>query len=322
MKPEEVKAQLLTEEKELAKKLRLRGEKLRIVILQQSCIVLLVLSLVLLLYFILSNVDQAWSGPAAISVLVSIVFFVSAMVLLKQVSAQAQAATEEIAAVSENQLQTLLDTLDVAARRSVKAFAGSHALAAEAAGLLKRARQDKNDERIVFISIGAPSLAQAPKNSDTPADSRLAKSHDDYAAEQALVTKNRLRMERYINLINQDAYAGRGPDFRKRYMGWITRQIQLLNDNPEYWLLDCQRAPRWGATTSWLFIGCTALQIMGDGVSGTLITGDEEVANIRVTTLDYMQSGQNRPERVTAEALADYRKHLLATRPTEASNAA
>lgn len=311
------------EESALDRELHARDTKIRRRAVDTAGIVLLVLVSIGGPYILLTHIDKAWAGPLGFAVLITVLFYIGGLVSIRACAQRAERSIDRLESITEEHLGEIKDTVTARIRPRVEPLSNTEDLAEEGARYVREVRRDETYRKNGIVYVGSlglgsrTSLASAEGHGTSGEDNACA----DYIAEQTLLTKDRIRQERHICLIEPDAFSKRGSRFRHSYLSWTTRQVQLLQDNPEYYLFNRPRAPRWGASTSWMFAGPAGLQIVGDGVAGTLILGDTVVNNVKAAILNYLEDGKS-PVRYSSEQLEEYRQELIAAQVADGREAA
>ena len=313
------------DEEALEKKLQHREAEFRRQGVKTAAIVLLVIAIVGGSYLVVSRLEESWVGPLGAVVAFAAIFFTCCTRIVIESARRAQHSIRKLENVSQEHLGEIKEIIDSRFRPRVEPLNSTKELAAESARWLRAVRKDdENVSGVKIVYIG--SLGLGSRDGSAPIESSGApgerNAFTDYVAEQTLLTKDKIRQERHICLIEPKAFAKRGSAFQSSYLAWTTHQVQLLQDNSEYWLFHRPRAPRWGASTSWMFAGPAVLQIVGDGVAGTLILGDAVVNNVKDAIFRYLDDGHNAPIRYTSQDLEQYRKELIDAARSDGKRAA
>jgi len=178
-------------------------------------------------------------------------------------------AKEEIRDILEKDLRPRIIHLD-SADKVLKA----------ASDVLLEAVHETQEHRFV-VFIGAASLSTLKFPATTSTDEDTMSPVEEYNTRLMNLEGARVPVKRYVSLVKPADFKKRKPDTRRDYLRWFEKQIGLLKDNPKYTLIDCYRAQPWGGSRSSIITHKSFLDIVGEGDSGFLITGEEVARTLK-----------------------------------------
>lgn len=144
-----------------------------------------------------------------------------------------------------------------------------------ASDMLNTTLKEPSDPNKFVVYIGSGDLLRDPPPSDeenSPAT--------DYESALARIRNDGVPITRYISLLDKGDYQRRIPKTQAAYRSWLTKQIALLEGNPHYSFYDSPRAPKWGSSRSSMITQRALLDVVGNGLSGVLIRGDQVAEEI------------------------------------------
>ena len=143
-------------------------------------------------------------------------------------------------------------------------------------------KQDPDDRLVVFM--GAASLGTRKKDEPKDLDDDKSDSIEEYNLKLTQMQNAGVTIRRYVSLIKPtDSPPARRATTQYEYVDWLNKQIEILESNPKYILIDCHRAQPWGGSRSSIVTNKALLDLVGDGESGFLIKGERicELLNAR-----------------------------------------
>jgi len=89
------------------------------------------------------------------------------------------------------------------------------------------------------------------------------------------VKSSDVEITRYVRMFELPSFGRRTSPIRKKYISWIEKQIEAINDNPNYKIIHARRAPRFLSLTSSIIAPGNFISLLGDGKNGFRVVGDE-----------------------------------------------
>lgn len=114
---------------------------------------------------------------------------------------------------------------------------------------------------------------------------------DRYANAIRLLQENGIAIKRYVRLFEDPSFKRRQPLIREKYLKWIKGQVDLINGNANYVLIDARRAPRFQALRNFVITPDTYIDILGDGDHGYRIKGQSFASDQLGSALSYLIEG-------------------------------
>jgi hypothetical protein len=93
----------------------------------------------------------------------------------------------------------------------------------------------------------------------------------DTAVNELKNPDSKVRVSRFIRLLDDVAFTSREGKTRAAYLAWLEYQVAYLKANANYTLYDTRRAPEWGGPRSSIITRTAMLDIIGDGRAGVLL---------------------------------------------------
>jgi hypothetical protein len=162
--------------------------------------------------------------------------------------------------------------------------------------------EDKADHQYLMYVGSGDLYKDPPPTEETESHTAIG----DYMGTMSLVTSNRLNVTRYISLLDPAEYKKRDPEVREAYLRWLKKQISLLERNPNYVFFNCLRAPKWGSSRSSIFTERAVLDVIGNGLSGVLIRGEQVARTLREGSQTLFINAANKPEQYSKSLLETY----------------
>lgn len=130
-------------------------------------------------------------------------------------------------------------------------------------------------EKQLVIFMGAASLGTPKKNEPKDLDDEKMGSVEEYNSRLTQMQTAGVSVIRYVALIKStDPPPARRSSTQLEYVDWLNKQIEILENNANYILVDCHRAQPWGGSRSSIVTKKSFLDLVGDGESGFLIKGE------------------------------------------------
>jgi len=223
-------------------------------------------------------------------------FFISLAILLVAlfkdifVERNVDSALKEITLQSERTKADIHDILERNLRPRITQLDSREKVLEAASNVLGEALNESGDDRFV-VFVGAASLSTQ----------KVTKGEDEYKSSPVEDYKNRLmnldlakvNVKRYIDLMTtRKEFGGRRRETLSEYLEWLEKQIDRLNSNPNYYLIDCKRAQPWGGSRSSIITHEAFLDIVGEGESGFLVKG-EDIAKIILSSSERLFAPAN-----------------------------
>ena len=154
----------------------------------------------------------------------------------------------------------------------------------------------ENIEGYRLIFLGAASLQTPTVGLE---ERKFSRSEVEEAPDQVYhgaleeIASKSLRVGRFTGLLGIEEFRNRSLGVRNRYLSWLKSQLGQMKRNPNYILVDCQRAPKWGALGA--MIVCLDQFIQFSHPTGAALSIRDRrlvLAIVRSSIIDIQQSKQ------------------------------
>jgi hypothetical protein len=176
----------------------------------------------------------------------------------------------------------------------------------QATNLVNIAIKEPSDAEKYVVFTGSAALYKDPPNEELDTETPLA----GYRTAMARLGSETIQVVRYISLLEPMDFKRRGVETRAEYIKWLEKQVQLVERNPHYLLLNCPRAPSWGSSRSSIFTARALLDIVGNGQTGILIRGDQVAKDLKNSSKELFEKAAVQPVAFHKPALLNYIKSL------------
>lgn len=113
--------------------------------------------------------------------------------------------------------------------------------------------------------------------------------------------------DRYICLLDEKDFQSRSVETKKRYLRWLEKQVALLKEYEEYSFYHAPRAVPWGSTKSCIFTPFGYFEVVGNGMRGLFVSGEELARDCEAATRRALDENVfKKPDKFTAARLQEY----------------
>jgi hypothetical protein len=235
----------------------------------------------------------AWVVACAV---VSIAVLIIAISASRRFTQTLQTFTADLRQIANGQFKEVDALLKKELSPSIHLHDGPDAVASRMEHIIRQVADDPVLENRQITFYGAASLAAMPTEN---ADSANEERHEETPTPSAVYWKaiqhasnSQVRMRRYISLFTEDEIRQRGPKIQSQYVNWLKKQIQLLNDDVNYQLIDVPRAPQWGTNMARIIAKGVVMEITGNGRAAIVISDEHIAERIRKYARDAI-TGKN-----------------------------
>src|SRR6266404_4556727 len=174
-----------------------------------------------------------------------------------------------------------------------------------ASDMINAALQEPTQTNKFVDYVGSGDLLKDPPQSDDGDSAATI-----YQSATARLRNDAVRTTRYISLLDTSDYQRRLPKTQVAYKAWIAKQINLLEGNPRYTFYDSPRAPKWGSSRSSIFTKRALLDVVGNGLTGVLVRGDQVAQELLKGSKDLFETAGIKPSVYDVTRLKAYLKSL------------
>lgn len=174
-----------------------------------------------------------------------------------------------------------------------------------ASEMIDVALKETTEANKFVIYVGSGDLLRDPPQSDDR-DSPVT----TYQSAIARLRNEGVQTTRYISLLDVADYQRRIPKTQSAYKAWIAKQIGLLEGNPRYIFYDSPRAPKWGSSRSSIFTKRALLDVVGNGLTGVLVRGDQVAQELLRGSQDLFETAGVKPSVYSDTRLKAYLQSL------------
>lgn len=174
-----------------------------------------------------------------------------------------------------------------------------------ASDMINATLEEPTQENKFVVYVGSGDLLKNPPQSDegeSPATT--------YQSAIARLKNDEVKTTRYISLLDISDYRRRIRRTQSAYKAWIAKQIGLLEGNPRYTFYDSPRAPKWGSSRSSIFTKRALLDVVGNGVTGVLVRGDQVAQELLKGSQDLFETAGVKPSVYNSTRLKGYLQNL------------
>lgn|GEM_PF-4321864 len=221
--------------------------------------------------------DNPLTLPFVVSVVILTVALIKDIILDRTV----EAGLREIKAIAEKTKEDTNSTIEKNLRPRIVPLDNREKVVTVACEILKEAAKEQDDNNRFVMFIGAASLSTDQQKGR---DEDIKTPETEYQLTLNSLEQNKVRVDRYIALIEEGTIADRQEDILCRYEPWLQKQIDLLDNNRNYVLKNCRRAQPYEGSRSSIITNKAVLDIVGFGDSGFLIKDEEVARAIRVSS--------------------------------------
>ncbi len=215
-------------------------------------------------------------------------------------------ALENVTVASEDHYKSLTTWIQERLNPTIISLKGEKVLQ-EASNIINAAIKEPSDAEKYVVFAGSAALYKDPPNEDLDTESPLA----SYRTSMAKLGSETIPVVRYISLMDPKDFKRRGSQTKEDYLKWLEKQINLIERNPQYHLLNCPRAPGWGSSRSSIFTARALLDIVGNGISAVLIRGDQVAQDLKNSSKElFEEKAVVKPFLYDKSALVTYIKKL------------
>jgi hypothetical protein len=218
-------------------------------------------SQILATVWLITTLGVIWTGPATLlinpPILTSVSGLISVIILMtigmKSLRRMDSLVHEHVHADTEAAADAEYFAREIVLARKrplATVLTNPNAMARESADLVRNSLKLGDIEGYRLIFLGAASLQTATIGLE---ERKFSRSEVEEAPDQVYhgaleeIASKSLRVGRFISLLKTEEFRNRNPVVRNRYLSWLTSQLGQMKRNPNYILVDCQRAPKWGA---------------------------------------------------------------------------
>jgi hypothetical protein len=174
-----------------------------------------------------------------------------------------------------------------------------------ASDMINTTLEEPTQENKFVVYVGSGDLLRDPPPSDE-GDSPST----TYQSAIARLKNDEVKTTRYISLLDVSDYRRRIRKTQSAYKAWISKQIGLLEGNPRYTFYDSPRAPKWGSSRSSIFTKRALLDVVGNGITGMLVRGDQVAQELLKGSRDLFETAGVKPSVYNSTRLKEHLQNL------------
>lgn len=212
---------------------------------------------------------------------------------------------EEMKASSKESWAVLTDWIKTTLSPTIISLKDNKDVLNAASDMINATLEEPAQTNKFVVYIGSGDLLKDSPQSDE-GDSPATK----YQSAIARLRNDAIQTTRYISLLDISDYQRRIPKTKSAYKAWISKQIGLLEGNPRYTFYDSPRAPKWGSSRSSIFTKQSLLDVVGNGVTGVLVRGDQVAQELLKGSQDLFESAGVKPSVYNGTRLKAYLQSL------------
>lgn len=221
---------------------------------------------------------------------------------------------EEMKLVSKESWTTLTEWIKTHLSPTIISLKDNNDVLKAASEMIEVALREDAETNKFVVYVGSGDLLRDPP----PTDDRES-AVTSYQSAIARLRNQGVQTTRYISLLDSADYQRRVQRTKSAYKHWIAKQIALLEGNPRYTFYDSPRAPKWGSSRSSIFTKQALLDVVGTGLSGVLVRGEQVAQELLRGSQDLFETAGIKPIVYDSSKLKAYLQDLVESQSTNGS---